>query len=546
MEPDSSSSLRTRLRHGLTRLSRLCQNPISELGLMIVGVSVALLLTFGLFTVLVPHTNPYVDILGLLVLPGILVLGLLIVPIGVWRRHRQLEVAARAGGRPAGLPRIDLNDPHTRSSLGIFIALTVFVMMPLLAVSTYQGYHYTDSVEFCGQVCHTVMEPQATAFADSPHARVACAECHIGSGAGWFVKSKLSGTRQVFAVLGNTYPRPIPPAITELRPARETCEECHWPKKFFGSQYKEIVRFSPDELNTRRVVRMLLKTGGADQSIGRVEGIHAHMLLSARVEYVATDDRLQEIPWVRYTSENGPAQVYRSDGLPADAPPPGGILRTVDCMDCHNRGAHHFRAPQDALDLWLNVDRIDDSLPFIKREAAAVLVGGYPDVVTAETAIEEALGAFYATNYPQLWATRRAEVDRAIAAVQDVYRRNFFPAMNVTWQTYPENIGHLNSPGCFRCHDGRHFDAAGQPIRSECDLCHTFLNEVPGQPGTFVEGEFEHSMNLVKHGNLRCDQCHTGGTLARCRDCHASGEWLDEAGRDAFELTQPPQPQTQP
>lgn len=517
----------------------LFDNLICLVGFFFVGLGLVLILTYAVFAVVSDQRNPYLDIVGYMILPSIFGAGLAIVPVGMlWkllglRRHSaRYRVSFR-------LPTLDLNNPRLRRRVLVFALFNMFVVLPVLAITTYEGYHYTESTRFCGQTCHTVMEPQATAHVNSPHARVTCADCHIGAGADWFVKSKLSGVRQVFAVLFDTYNRPIPPAITELRPARDTCEECHWPAKFFGSQYMENVHFSPDEQNTRRPVRLLLKVGGADESIGRVEGIHMHMLVSGKIEYVATDPILQVIPWVRYTMPSGEVRVFRSDGQPADAPPPPGLTRTVDCMDCHNRGAHHFRTPQAAVDLFLNVNRIDPTLPFIKREAVRALTAGYPDRATAEREIERRLTEFYEKEYPDVWSARRGAVEQAVKSVSEIYARNFFPLMKVDWRTYPENVGHLNSPGCFRCHDGLHFDAGGTPISSTCETCHVFLNPIPGRPEEFAVGPFQHSMDLALHSKLRCSECHSGGELRLCRDCHQSQEWLDKYGQGQFRATPP-------
>lgn len=512
----------------------LLNNWVSIVGLFFVGIAVLLLATFGLFTVVSAPANPYVDIIGFLILPGILALGLAIVPIGLVLKHWRLRRHAATHVGTLRLPQLDLNNRRTRGAVLIFLCISVFVVLPALAVSSYTGFHYTESTAFCGQLCHAVMEPQATAHATSPHARVSCAECHIGEGADWFVKSKLSGTRQVLAVWLDSYPRPIPPAITALRPARETCEQCHWPARFHGVQFKQIVHYSPDESNTRRTVKMLLKTGGGDETIGRVEGIHMHMVLSARVEYVALDPALQEIPWVKYINSVGDETVYRSDGKSISAPRPEGVIRQVDCMDCHNRGAHHFRSPQQAVDLYLDVGRIDATLPFIKREAVAALTRPYADLSTAEKAVDRALTDFYRDQYPDVWTMGEAAVTQAAEAVRAIYWRNFYPEMKVDWTSYPENVGHLNSPGCFRCHDGKHVNARGEPISSSCNVCHTFLSPVAGQTNTMVEGEFRHSMALVLHGELRCSQCHTGGALPLCRECHGKGFWLDERGRGRF------------
>lgn len=504
----------------------LWNNVITIAGLLVGLITLVLLVTFWLFTLVNSSSNPYVDIIGYLVLPSILVGALGIIPLGIllksWRLRRH-DPTQRLVFR---FPQIDLNDPAQRR-VGKFFLAGTFVLLPIVAVSSYHGYHYTDSSDFCARACHAVMEPQSTAYAHSAHARVACAECHIGSGASWFVRSKLSGTRQVLAVLRGSYSRPIPPAIRHLRPARETCEQCHWPNKFFGAQLREIVHFASDENNSRQEIDMLLKTGGGDESIGRAAGIHMHMALAGRIEYVATDDKLQEIPWVRMVDDTGTELIYRSDGRPSSDPIPAGEIRQLDCMDCHNRPAHRFRSPQETVDLALELNRIDVTLPFIKREAVAALIKPYPDVKTAEVQIGASLTDFYRANYPDLWETHRAPIFEAIDRVREIYRQTFFPAMKVDWRTYPDNIGHLNSPGCFRCHDGRHINQRNERLSHECGICHTFLNPVDlsGHGAGIRKGEFVHPYELEGiHATLRCDQCHTGGSapVPSCAGCHTS------------------------
>jgi len=509
------------------------------MGFFLVALGLLLTITFALFSLVVKVSNPYLAIVGFMILPGIFGAGLVIVPVGMLIRLLRLRRRARKHRLTFHLPRVDLNNTRTRAAVGGFLAFSIFVVLPVLAVSSYEGYHFTESTSFCGQVCHSVMEPQATAHASSPHARVTCANCHIGAGASWFVKSKVSGARQVLAVWFDTYSVPIPPAITELRPARETCETCHWPAMFYGSRYRERVYFSPDESNTRRVVRMLLKVGGADRTIGRIEGIHMHMVTSARIEYVALDSNLQHIPWVRYTGQDGQVRVYRSDGQPADAPPPPGIRREVDCMDCHNRGAHHFRSPQKAVDLALNVGWIDPTLPYVKRQAVRALLSDWKDAATAELEIPAMLAAFYEQEFPAVARERAGAVRQAGLTVAGIYRRHFFPRMRVDWRTYPENVGHLESPGCFRCHDGLHVDADGHAIGSACDSCHDFLNPAAARPDVLEIGAFRHSMPMAAHQNLRCDQCHSGGELRLCRDCHWSGDWTQYRGRGEFRTPTP-------
>ena len=509
------------------KITPLWNNFITMEGLFITAMAIIVLLTFALFSVVTPTPNPYIDIVGYLVVPSFLIFGVVIIPFGIlfksWRVHRhhpEQHLAFR-------FPRVDLNDPVQRRAAKVVVVGT-FVLFPVVGVSSYHGYHYTDSSTFCGKACHAAMHPQATTYEHSAHARVACAECHIGEGASWVVRSKLSGTRQVLAMWRDSFSRPIAPAIKHLRPARETCEHCHWPKKFFGAQLKRVVRFSSDESNTRHEINMLLKTGGGDETTGRAEGIHSHMALGGRTEYVATDDKLQVIPWVKYVDEAGSEWIYRSDGRPSSDPRPSGALRELDCMDCHNRPAHKFRSPQDAVDVFLEVGEIDSSLPFIKREAVKALLQPHPDEQTASTKIANHLIGFYKDNYPELWQTRESKtsVNHAVDMVRLIYSRSFFPAMKVDWETYPDNIGHHNSPGCFRCHEGKHVNQRGESISHECNVCHTFLNPVEkeGEASYIQEGEFIHPFALEgTHAILRCDKCHTGGLspLPTCAGCHA-------------------------
>ncbi len=502
-------------------------NPLTLFGLLLVAMGILLLMTFWLFVVITPEhsQNDYVNIIGFLVLPGILISGLALCPIGILFRRWKFR-------------RHGVSKTISSRAAMAFLMISFFVMLPLVGVSGYQAYHYSESAEFCGS-CHAVMEPQFVAYQASPHARITCAECHIGAGASPFVKSKLSGLRQVWAVATNSYPRPIHPAINQLRPARETCEQCHWPEQFFGSQLKTLPRYSHKEGNDRRELAMLVKVGGANKYIGRAEGIHMHML--DKVEFVAIDDHMQDIPWVRYTQGDGTTTIYRADGEPADDPPPAGTMRRLDCMDCHNRVGHEFLSPEKAVDLALNAQRLDASMPFMKREAVDALVADYPDKEAALAGIEQAIRGFYTEKFPELLQQKPDAIDKAVDALRAIYTQNLFPYMKANWATYPNNIGHLESPGCFRCHDGLHVNDRGDAITSNCSACHSVLTRQP-DPTVLVEGAFEHS--LVLHGSwkgmgphtrMRCDQCHDGALGSwgpepesdRCGDCHSSGRWMN-------------------
>ncbi|UCE60253.1 MAG: NapC/NirT family cytochrome c [Phycisphaerales bacterium] len=506
------------------QVTPLWNNPITMVGVFLAIVGLLGLLTFLLFSLAAPASNPYVDIIGFLVMPLILVFGLMVMPLGIFLRVWRLRRCDPGHPITLRLRRIDLSDPVQLRAVKVVVGGT-FVFLPVVGVTSYQGYHFTDSIEFCAEACHTVMKPQAVTFARSGHARVACAECHIGSGAGWFVKSKLSGTRQVVAVLRDSYSRPIPPAIKHLRPARETCEHCHWPDKFFGDQLVQRSRFAADDANTPQQINMLLKTGGGARRAHDTLGIHTHVALAGRIEFVAVDEKLQEIPWVKLTNKDGSQTIYRSDGRASSDSRPEGQVRQMDCMDCHNRPAHAFLAPADAVDIALSEGALDPTLPYIKRQAVAALVHTYADPESAGIGITNALTEFYRSNYPEVWGERPRSIGKSTEAVVDIYRRSFFPHMKVDWRTYPDNIGHKISPGCFRCHAGHHVTESGQKISHACANCHTFLNAVEGDGESMVlqEGGFIHSPVLEgRHAELLCDKCHTGGVAPQgaCAGCH--------------------------
>jgi len=503
----------------------LWTNTLTLIGLMIVSVALLLLITFGLFSIVSPAANPYVDIVGYLILPGILAIGVFFMLAGILIRsirRRRLDPSRRL----RILPRPDFSDP-AQLRVAKYLGLGLFALLPISAVTGYHGYHFTDSTEFCSATCHTVMQPEAVTYSRSSHARVPCAECHIGSGASWFVKAKVSGLRQVIATARKSYSRPIPPAITELRPARDTCEQCHWPNRFFGSQLRQFPHYASDEQNSDRTVSLLLKTGGGDETAGRAFGIHRHMALSGAIQYIATDEKLQVIPWITWTDHSGVEHVYRSDGRPGSDPPPEGELRTIDCMDCHNRPAHEFRSPQQAIDLAISNGRIDPTLPFIKRETVASLLPPHLPTEEAHARIGDQLSGYYRENHTELWETRRASIYQAIDTTREIYSGNVFPEMKVDWTTYPDNIGHMFSAGCFRCHDNRHVNQNGEMISNSCESCHTFLiSGRDGEEETFRTGEFEHPMSLAgPHEQVRCDQCHDGGAnlpADGCESCHSA------------------------
>ncbi len=423
--------------------------------------------------------HPYAGILFFLILPAFFLVGLVLIPIGIMRVQRQRK---RAGEAPLTLHAVDFKQPGVRRLLTVVGVLT-FINISILGTAGMKGVEYMDSNQFCGLTCHTVMSPEYTAFLDSPHSRVGCAQCHIGHGAPALVRAKISGSRQLFAVAFGTYSRPIPSPVEHLRPARETCEQCHWPQKFTNDKLIVRSKFADDETNTKTTSILLLKIGG--HTPNGTTGIHGrHLDAMERISYVTTDRRRQEIPKVIYREESGKLVEYVTEefkSLPKEKLD-AATTRKMDCIDCHNRPTHAFQLPDRAVDKALAEKRMSAELPFLKKKAVELLKIEYADQKVAAARIPVDLAEYYRTAYPEIYKQKRAQVDTAGEVVKAIYLRNVFPEMKITWGTHPNNIGHEEAVGCFRCHDGGHTATDGRTIKSDCDTCHTILAQDEKDP----------------------------------------------------------------
>jgi hypothetical protein len=455
-------------------------NWLTMFGASLVTVSACLIIVFLIMGALDVVATAYLGIITFLVLPTIFVVGLLIIPAGAWLERRR-----RAQGKPpleephGPYPTLDFNHRRTRDVAKVVLLLTVLNLL-IIATISYRGVVYSESPQFCGLVCHTVMEPEWTAYLDSPHARVACVECHIGPGAPWFVRSKLSGVRQVFAVMLDTYTRPVETPVHNLRPSRETCEECHWPARFSGDRMRVIPRFLEDEENTKVYSVLLMHIGGGH---GGGHGIHSwHVSPDKVTTYLATDEDRLDIAVVRVQEQDGTVREYRASGLEmTDEEIARAEFREMDCIDCHNRPTHIFQLPAPAVDGRLAAGTIDPAIPYIKRvstEALTAAEGAQPKEADLAQ-IADHIRAYYQNEQPEFWAANEAVVESAIREVQDIYGRNVFPKMGVTWGTYPDHIGHpvghADFPGCFRCHNDSHATPEGEVISQDCMICHSLL-----------------------------------------------------------------------
>jgi nitrate/TMAO reductase-like tetraheme cytochrome c subunit len=492
-------------------LPDLAHNRLSWLGTVIFIVSFCNSLFLFLIGFFGKTSSPYLGILTWIIFPAIAALGILFLVVGMWREHRRRRRLGYTETAP--YPKIDFNSPATRRKfLALLVAALFFGVAS--AVGSYQAYQFSETTNFCGTTCHVPMHPEYTAYLNSSHARVQCVECHVGPGAGWYVRSKLAGAYQIYSVAFHKYPRPITTPIHNLRPAAETCEQCHWPERFIGAQMKVFTHYASDEGNTPRQIRLLIKTGGGSTSSALSAGIHWHMNIANRITYIATDAQRQTIPWVRVEDNAGHVTEYLAGGANltpqqiAAAP-----KHVMDCIDCHNRPSHIYTSPDQSVDLALLGNKIDRTLPGVKAIAVSALTGVYKTTPEALQSIAREMEDAYKSKYPQAYADRRASINQAITETQAIFQRTIFPEMKVDWRTHPNNIGHFYFPGCFRCHDGEHKSSSGQQVRKECNICHAVLEQQEGGANVIaLQGaEFKHPVDLGDLKAVSCNDCHTGG-----------------------------------
>ncbi len=444
---------------------RLIRSPVSVAGMVVTTISAVLFVVVFLADLFGLHTNPYLGLVFFLLLPTLFLAGLALIPLGAWieRRRRGAGKAPSA----AHWPRIELNDPTQRATAVIVFALTMANIV-IVSLAAYRGVEYMDSVPFCGQACHTVMRPEFVAHMGAPHANVKCVDCHVGTGATSFARAKMAGTRRLLAVVRQDYPRPIVAAPAQLVGAAETCEQCHWPNRSNGDMLRRIPDYANDEKSTESVTTLRVHVGGGDPRRGTATGIHWHMNLANEIEYVAADDGRQTIPYVWMKDASGTVREFVADG--ADKSLESRPRRRMDCTDCHNRPSHAIAATAErAVDEAIAAGELPRGLPFVRREAVKALKASYASQEEAAVGISRSLGEFYRGTDRTAAASAAARASEAVVAI---YRRSVFPEMKVGFGTYPNNIGHVDAPGCFRCHDDNHKSSDGRKIGQDCETCH--------------------------------------------------------------------------
>jgi len=410
---------------------------------------------------------------------------------------------------PAGTPRWQRVLPYI--ILG-FLTLIVFVIGGA-------AWEYTNSSEFCGTACHT-MPPEYTSYLTSPHARVACVECHLGRGyiAENFTR-KAGDVKHIISLAFKQYEFPI--EAHELRPARETCEKCHFPEKFSDDSLREIKTYQNDPENSLVSTFLILKTGGGSARLGLGRGIHWH--IENPVYYFALDKSEQEIPYIRYTEDDGSITEYFDIESDFDATEIiEEELEVMDCITCHNRITHLVPPPDQMIDQMITNGQIQQSIPEIRRLAVDIFSRPYE---TSEQALNGIAGieGYYQTYYQDYYEENTELVQDSIAALQRAYSMSVYPEQKSDWNSHENNIGHDYSPGCFRCHDGQHLNEANEAIRLECNLCHSI--PVVADTADFVTDiEISRGPEPETHLNANWITLHRDVFDPTCENCHTTAD----------------------
>jgi nitrate/TMAO reductase-like tetraheme cytochrome c subunit len=495
------------------KLPASIKNWISISGAVLAIFNLASIISLVILNWFFNFGGTYIGLFIYILLPAFMIVGLVLIPIGM-RINRISIRKSVAEGEISKWPIINFNNEATRNASIIFIFGTVFLII-ISSIGSYEAFHYTESVEFCGKLCHKVMEPEFTTYHGSSHERVACVECHVGSGANWYVKSKMSGLYQVYSVMANKFPRPIPTPIASLRPVQETCEQCHWPAKFYDRKMRNVTSFLSDDANTEHDIQLQMKISSQTTPSGIEKGIHQHISADVKIEYKTTSANRQTIPWVKYTNtKTGESEIYTdSENALSKEKLDSLETRVMDCVDCHNRPSHNYNVPQNFIDKSISDGRISKSLPGIKKLSMTVLYKVYGTKDSAFLAIKDQVNAYYKTTYPELSVSRKSDIDQSIAEIQNGYANNIFPFMKADWRKYPNNIGHLEYDGCFRCHNDRHKTEGGKVISKDCNLCHVI--QAQGSPDSLQYSnsmtalDFKHPVDIEEAWRTElCSSCH--------------------------------------
>lgn len=475
-------------------LKGIAANSIGRVGAALTTSSFIIFIFVELLRIMGAVTNAYIGLITYLLFPVLFVIGLIMIPIG-WRKYVREKDVETDELLTDSFEQENVEGGVFGSKLVQTILWLTLLNIVFLALISIRMLHFMDQPTFCGTACHKVMNPEWVTYQQSPHARVKCVECHVGEGAGALIDSKINGMWQIISLTFSLYEKPIPTPVKNLRPAKETCEKCHWPEKFSGNRLKTIIHYGMDETNTPKYTTLNIKIGSGEP--GYETGSHWHVSKGNKIVYQPANEKRNEIKWVELHSADGSYKRFVNHAEVEEDFYKEEKEREFDCIDCHNRATHIYETPENAIDEKIRRGEIDSRIPFIKREALAAITKDYADKESGLDYIHIRLENFYLDNYPNSYSTQQSLYDGAFKAVEEIYKRNIYPGMGIEWNSYPSNIGHRNSQGCFRCHNRYMTDEAGEAISSDCTLCHSILANEDDEPFKYLISTENDSLNII-------------------------------------------------
>jgi len=474
-------------------------NRIGLTGVVLTTTAVVLFVVFELGGLIGLFRNAYAGLITYLAFPVIFVIGLILIPIGWRKRKRDTGKSAKE--------LLEERFPDTQVRPGFFgshVFRTIVILtlgnIVIIGLASSRMLSFMDEPNFCGTACHSVMNPEWVTYQASPHARVKCVECHVGEGIGALIDSKINGTWQMISVTFDLLERPIPTPVHQLRPARETCEKCHWPDKFYGNRLQTLVRYERDSASTPKYTSLNMKIDAGTG--GLREGIHWHIAEDNTVRYASVEDERKQMIWVEAEQDDGSFRRFVNRDLVGEEEHE--YVREVDCIDCHNRATHIYEDPSKALDERIDKGVLPRSLPYLKREALAAVTTNWSDSAAAMDGIRNHIEGFYRRRFPEVLTANMTVVDSVVTVLRSVYNRNIHHEMNIDWNAYPSLIGHRDqTQGCFRCHNPSLVDSSGAAIRSDCTLCHSILAFGDDQPLQYLQPPDTADPRVEMHRYLR-------------------------------------------
>lgn len=411
--------------------------------------------------------------------------------------------------------------PVTLASLAGFAVL--FAVMGAAGIASWE---YSNSDSFCTNACHEVHPENAFAHHASQHASVQCVECHVGRISVFPAMVEKAGHVSHAWAKFVGYDRPL--TAPSLPAASDSCEGCHTSTPHRHNSLRVKHHFASDEKNSESKTTLVIRAVGRPFKGGESRGIAEHT--HTRVSFIATDAQRQSIPWVEASHQDGTVVTYQDPKAALDADAiTAADKRIMECIDCHNLVGHPVRSPDDLVDTALADGILDPSFPYMKARVVELLKQPFEDRDEAMALLKQA-GERYrhdypnlAEEYPEAWERRDDFLKQRQEQMAGMLLRNQFSAADLSWRSFPDRSEHRNSPGCFRCHSGRHQSDDGKLIPVNCTSCHsipvvTTRDRIGGlildltdmeRPDSHQEQDFvfQH-YELSESDDADCEGCH--------------------------------------